>query len=170
MMMASSDQFAADAGGASAAGEMPAIVTRFGPVTINPENQVTFKGGLPGFPSLETYQLDAIPGVPGDLLLLQALDDADIGFIVMTVPQSAGVIAAAEIGDVCRKLNIAAGDLLLLSVVSLQPGADGKGVRKFANLRAPLFIDVRNRRGAQVVLANPDYPLRFDLDAARPAA
>jgi flagellar assembly factor FliW len=36
----------------------------------------------------------------------------------------------------------------------------------YVNLRAPLFIDVKRRRGAQVVLKNPAYAVRHPLRAA----
>lgn len=141
-----------------------ALVTRFGPVPRDPDREIRFRGGLPGFPKVERFQLDPIPGVAGDLLILQAIEAAEVGFITMPLAEDVPVIRAAEIGEVARMLDIAAGELLVLAIVTLVPTA--AGVEKHINLRAPLFVDVRRRIGAQVVLANAAYPLRYRVAPA----
>lgn len=138
------------------------LQTRFGPVPLNSEQQISFKGGLPGFPNVELFQLNQIPGVSSELLLLQAVDEPELGFIVFSLPSTVPVIAPKDIGDVCQTLKISAGDLLLLVMVTLR--TSDEGVKKFANIRAPLFVDVRRRVGAQVVLASNEYSLRLPLD------
>ena len=50
----------------------------------------------------------------------------------------------------------------LLAIVTLASGHSG--IEKFLNLRAPLFIDARRKLGAQVVLADANYPLRYRLE------
>jgi len=137
------------------------LETCFGPVALDPAQQIRFKGGLPGFPEHEQFQLEVLPSLNSDLFLLQSLDDREVAFIVMPLPESAGIIAREDIAEVSRQLGIAAGDLLMLAIVTIQRNDDG--VRRHVNLRAPLFVDVNRRTGAQVVLANPDYPVRFPL-------
>lgn len=175
-------------------GEPPCLLaTRLGPIPADRERQLQFRGGLPGFPEHEGYQLDPVGDEAPDLMLLHAIDDGNIAFFVTPIPQAVPVIRTEDIGEVCATLDIAAGDLLLLSIVTFKrregppesatpapaspetaspriasPG-NGTGATPapvcdtFLNLRAPLFIDLRTRRGTQVVLHNPTYPLRFHL-------
>jgi len=134
------------------------LETRFGPVLRDPDREIRFRGGLPGFPKIERFQLDPIPGIASELLILQAVEAVEIGFITMPLADDVPVIRAADLAEVARMLDIAQGELLVLAIVTLVPTP--AGVEKHVNLRAPLFVDVRRRIGAQVVLANADYPLR----------
>lgn len=138
------------------------LSTRFGALPVDRQKQISFRGGLPGFPELETYQLDRPPGADGDLLLLQSIDNEDIAFFVLPLGDGAEPIAASDIDDACQRLDIPRSDLLVLLVVNLTRETDG--LRKLVNLRAPIFIDVAKQRGAQLVLSNLDYPMRFALD------
>ena len=144
------------------------VETRFGPIALDPKQQLTFRGGLPGFPYAERLQLSQIPGIESELLLLHGIEPDEPSFVVMPLPQTAPVIADSDVAAVCRSLDIAAGDLLLLAIVTMTMTT--QGVKKFANLRAPLFIDVQNRIGAQMVLTNTSYSLRYELKAMDAAA
>ncbi len=138
-----------------------ALDTRFGPVPLDPDRQIRFRGGLPGFPEVEHFQLDPIPDLASDFMLLQAVGVADIGFIVVILPDDVPVIRRQDIEDVRAMLDIEAGELMVLAVVTLVRTRNG--IDKVVNLRAPLFVDARRKVGAQVVLANPAYPLRHPL-------
>jgi flagellar assembly factor FliW len=140
------------------------IATRFGPVPLDPDRQIRFRGGLPGFPTVETFQLEPLPGLESELMLMQAVDAPDIGFITLPLPEDMPVLHQGDIRDVSRMLDIEAGELMILAIVTLAAGK--AGMDAFLNLRAPLFIDVRRKVGAQVVLGNPSYPLRHRLAAA----
>lgn len=135
------------------------LQTRFGTVPRDADREIRFRGGLPGFPKLERFQLDPIPGIASELMVLQAVEAAEVGFITMPLSDEAPVIREADIAEVARMLDIERGELLILATVTLVPTPSG--VEKHINLRAPLFIDVRRKVGAQVVLANADYPLRY---------
>ena len=142
------------------------LVTRFGLVPRDPDREIRIRGGLPGFPRIERFQLDPIPDVTSDLLILQAVDAPDVGFITMPLPEDQAVIRPADLAEVAAMLDIAAGELLVLAIVSL--ATTPTGLEKYVNLRAPLFVDVRRRIGAQVVLGNAAYPLRYRLEPAGP--
>lgn len=137
------------------------LETRFGPVPLDPDRQIRFRGGLPGFPTVEWFQLDPIPGVESDLLLLQAVDAPGIGFITLPLPDDIPVLRQTDLVDVSTMLDIAPGELMILAIVTLTTGH--AEIEKFLNLRAPLFIDIRRKLGAQVVLADANYPLRYRL-------
>jgi flagellar assembly factor FliW len=140
-----------------------ALETRFGPVPLDPDRQIRFRGGLPGFPEVEWFQLDPIPGLTSELLILQAVDAPGIGFITLPLPDDVPVLRDSDLADVSRMLDIAPGELMILAIVTL---AAGQGeIEKYLNLRAPLFIDTRRKLGAQVVLADASYPLRYRFEA-----
>lgn len=140
------------------------LTTRFGEVPIDPDRQIRFRGGLPGFPNLEIFQLEPLPGVESELMLLQAVDTPEVGFITLPLPMDMPVIRPPDIADVARMLDIDQGELMILTIVTLATGTGG--IEMFLNLRAPLFIDARRKVGAQVVLGDSSYPLRHRLSAA----
>ncbi len=146
--------------GAGPAG-LGTLETRFGPVPLDPDRQFRFRGGLPGFPAVEWFQLDPIPGLESDLLILQSVDAPGVGFITLPLPEDIPLLRQADLADITKMLAIAPGELMVLAIVTL--AASGNGIEKYLNLRAPLFIDVRRKVGAQVVLADARYPLRYRL-------
>lgn len=142
-----------------------ALSTRFGPVRLDPERQLRFRGGLPGFPSIEVFQLAPLPGVAGDLQLLQAVDAQTVGFITLRIPTDNSIISKSDTSSVAQMLEIDDQELVILALVTLSPSEFG--VEAFLNLRAPLFIDARRKLGAQVVLGSATYPLRLPLRNAQ---
>lgn len=96
------------------------------------------------------------------LRTLQCLDDTDLRFLVVppTVfyPDYAPVVSDQVVED----LQIAdASDVLLLVLLTAPDGLATATV----NLRAPLVINVRTRRAAQVVLEDQDHPLAAPLQS-----
>jgi len=94
------------------------------------------------------------------LRTLQCLDDTALRFLVVppTVfyPDYAPVVSDQVVED----LEIAdASDVLLLVLLTAPDGLATATV----NLRAPLVINVRTRRAAQVVLEDQDHPLAAPL-------
>ncbi|MEZ5861495.1 MAG: hypothetical protein R3D28_21370, partial [Geminicoccaceae bacterium] len=84
MMMAELDK--TDAAGKQPPQAADVLATRFGPVPLDSGRQFRFRGGLPGFPEAEHFQLDPIPDLDSDFMLLQAVGVPDIGFIVVVLP------------------------------------------------------------------------------------
>jgi flagellar assembly factor FliW len=94
------------------------------------------------------------------LRTLQCLDDDALRFLVVPpnvfYPDYAPVVSDQVVED----LEItAASDVLLLVLLSAPDGLATATV----NLRAPLVINVRTRRAAQVVLEDQDHPLAAPL-------
>lgn len=137
------------------------VHTRFGMVPATLDQQVRFKGGLPGFPGIDSFQLESVPQVDGDLMLLQSIDHVDVAFFVLPLASDQTAIKTSDIEATCQQLSIPADDLLMLTVVNLQ--RDGDSLEKYVNLRAPIFIDIQKQTGSQVVLNNANYPLRLKL-------
>jgi flagellar assembly factor FliW len=145
---------------------MPKIISRnFGAVEFSPGEQFVFPNGLPGFPC----ETDFLPvEVPDQLPLvyLQSLRTSDLCFV------------AAPVNCVVEDYQLCA-DAEDLTLIDLGPdnargpqtlclallcfAEDGRAT---ANLRAPLIVNLRNRRGVQAIRNDDRYAFRFPLQAA----
>jgi flagellar assembly factor FliW len=96
------------------------------------------------------------------LRTLQCLDDTALRFLVVPpnvfYPEYAPVVSDQVVED----LEIVDESDVLLLVLLTAP--DGLGTAT-VNLRAPLVINVRTRRAAQVVLEDQDHPLAAPLQS-----
>jgi flagellar assembly factor FliW len=126
--------------------------------------RVRFARGLVGFPDIEQFRIEDVAGAPPGLKILRAQEDRTLGFLVLPCPPEAGLLEPDDVAAVRDALGIDPADLLVLVIVTTLRRPDG--LRLYANLRAPLLIDVARREGAQVVLADPGYPLRHPLQCA----
>ena len=131
---------------------MSAVLTR----TRTPVLHVV--GGLAGFPDAEAYTLREVEGA-APLLLLTSVDEDGPEFVVVPPAPFFPDYAPVVDDESCERLALTdADDAVLLLVVTL--GADV--TQSTANLLAPLVVNSRNLRAAQVVLGG-DLPLRAPL-------
>jgi flagellar assembly factor FliW len=118
-----------------------------------------------GFPEQRRFALARLDH-DGLLCDLRSLDDPELSFVVVP-PHLFFDDYAPEVDDeLVADLGVEnVEDLLLLTVVTLGDApADAT-----ANLLAPVVVNHRTRRAAQVVLDDLDLPLRAPLTPARPA-
>lgn len=134
------------------------------PVFLDPkEGEVTFPGGLIGFPDLKRFQLlepnDAYP-----LKFLQPLDREDLHFVAIDVAaiQADYQVPLSEADAEALAIESPA-DALVLALVVVP-----KDPRQMtANLAGPLLLNLKTRLGRQIVL-NPDqFPLKYPVFPAR---
>ncbi len=138
------------------------IESRFGTLAIAPENGVKFPEGLLGFGELHGYAVADLPDQRyPQLKVLQCLDDHQLSFLVLPLEPEAGIILRGDIAQACDALSIEVGDLAILLIVTVRKTSEGVTVS--ANLRAPLMIDSISRTGAQYVIPNDRYPVRYAL-------
>ena len=91
-------------------------------------------------------------------LLLQSIDQSDLAFFVVPVCDQLFPMKSSDQASACRTLQLDGDHTEFFAIVTAS--RDETGIQFFANVRAPLLIDFRQRVGAQVVLANPEYPVR----------
>ncbi len=129
---------------------------------------VEFPSGLPGFPGARRFHLRPLAAAGGDFAELVSLEDPDLRLPLVLRPAGGEVPAEADLEEACRALGFARERVRIYFVVTLEREA----ARAWINLRAPVLVDPETGRGAQVVLADPRYPLRFPLPSRsdRPAA
>lgn len=131
-----------------------------------------FPEGLPAFEEVKEYVLLCRPETT-PFLFLRAVQPANLGFVCidpfLICPEYKPRVSDAD----AAALEINGSDeILILSIVTASPD-----VRKTtANLQGPLVINLRTRKGRQIICDHQDYPVRYgiwealDLMAEKPAA
>lgn len=135
------------------------IDTRYGSITVNHAQAITFPQGPLGMPDLQMFYLTHFPNPKMERFkLLQSLEDAEVSFITLPLEVENPLIAMADIDIACADLGFdkAALGLLLIVTVHRLPS----GVKLSANVRAPLFLDSEKRMGAQYVFRNDAYKIQ----------
>jgi flagellar assembly factor FliW len=116
---------------------------------------LTFDGGIPGFAAAERFVLGDFTE-DGTFQLLRCLDDPELSIVVTSpwlfFPEYGMDLPESE----RRQLAIEdpADALVFCSVIAEDTEA------LFINLRAPFVANARTRAARQVVLDDPDLPLR----------
>lgn len=148
------------------AGEQGDIIkftsTRFGELEIPTSALITVVGGIIGFPNNERFALlDYNP----PFSWLHSVETPDLAFVVVNGAEfGEGYRFAAPIGD--RDLDLREDDdLAIMNIVTVRPDPSFTTV----NLKAPVIVNLRNRRGRQLVLDNPHFPTRMNLWASQEA-
>ena len=134
--------------------------SRFGELFYEEGDVIVFPRGIPGFERNHNW---AITGDEESVIKwLQSLDDAELALPITTpdivMPEYNARIPDDEIellGEIQSN-----DDLALLSVVSIPSLAPWDMT---VNLRAPILVNVKTRRAAQIIVLNEDYPLRHPV-------
>lgn len=123
------------------------------------EQFLEFEDGIPGFPDARQFQLVELVE-DGAFQLLQSVDDADLA-IVVAVPWLFFSDYSPELTEVDQTgLGIESEeDAVVFCAVTLD--ADRKTAHM--NLLGPFIVNVKTRKGRQVVLTDQDFPLRAAL-------
>lgn len=138
------------------------VETRFGVYAFDAGNSLEFASGLLGFGGRQRFGLANLPQPElAAFKLLQSLEQPDLSFIVTPLEPEAGLVAREDLEGACRSAGVAFADATFLLMVTLRQGPNG--LEMTANLRAPLVLDLQRHRGRQIVLQNPDYPIRHSL-------
>lgn len=132
------------------------IPTRlFGPVEVEVDGCFHFPDGLPGFGGERTFAL--LPSAGEGVFWLQDVADGTLAFLVLDpfrfVPGYQ--VDHPDLGG--------AGEPLVLAVATLAPDSVD---RCTVNLRAPLLLDLRTRRGFQWIQEPCLWGLRHPVDLA----
>lgn len=139
--------------------EQPTIIvksTRFGDMTVAADTVIEFPSGLIGFPKHRKFVMfDHKP----PFAWLHSIEDSSLAFVVMDGSQFVQQFdMRAPFGSV--EIDLKDDDeFAILIVVTVR--SDPKFTT--ANLKAPLFVNIRNRKGTQVIYDDSKYPTRFHL-------
>lgn len=138
--------------------------TRLGPIDVTHENIFNFEAGLLGFQKSKKFGLGAMPGVPKDspFMILQSFDEDDLCFIlfnnnletVENVGQIRPLLLKTDIDYVASTLSMGVQDLRYAFVISTNNSMKNN---MSINTMAPIFFNMEDKAGWQIVLNNPIY-------------
>ena len=132
---------------------------RFGDIEISEESLVIFPSGLVGFPNYKRYVVLDV-AEESDYQWLQSIEEPSLAFVLIDVRILSSDIRVEIPEEFLPELEIQPNDpVLLLAVVTIPSDAPEQAS---ANLRAPLVVNVRTRKGKQLIL-HESLPLRFPL-------
>ncbi|MGF1474010.1 MAG: flagellar assembly protein FliW [Geminicoccaceae bacterium] len=138
------------------------LQTPFGEVAYDPDLTLIMPSGMPGFAGAQRFVICDLPGVEVNLKLYKCLDADDINLLVMPLPANAPLIDRSDLEDARTALAIDQAAFATLLVVTL--GREDGNLQINVNLRAPVLIDADRQEAFQVVLSNPNYPMRHPVD------
>lgn len=129
--------------------------SRFGEIEVNEEDIITFPEGMLGFSKINKYVL--IERDDDSLFLwLQALKRPTVAFPLLE-PQLFEMKYQVELGDDDRKIldidDLSDAKVFAIITIPSDP------TKMTANLKAPIVMNVANRRARQVILM-ADYAIR----------
>lgn len=117
---------------------------RFGPISVPKNTLIQFPSGLPGFPDHRSWVL--LEYKP-PFSWLHSVDDQNVAFVVVNGGQfGAAYPWRAPIGD--ERINLKEDDEFAVLLIVTVP-ADAK--YSTLNIKAPLFVNIRNRKGVQII-------------------
>ncbi len=156
----SPESFAADEGTTK-----PIIVdTRFGRLEFDPAQAIAMPRGMMGFPENKAFALTAVPDPRiRNFMLYQSLTDAGLSFLMLPLSFENGIIDRQDLETARQNLGIASEDFAAVAIVSIR-NVSGKA-QTSVNLRAPVFLDARNRTGWQYVMPNGSYAVRHVMSS-----
>ena len=150
---------------------MPVMDTKhFGKVAFEPESEIEFPAGLPGFDVRKRFV--AVRFVESDpLIYLQSLEDPGLCFITMPV----------HAVDPRYRLKVSVDDLQLLGLPGTRQPRIGEDVLALtvvsiretgptANLLAPVVVNLRTRRAVQAIAQEAGYSHQHALLQDGPTA
>jgi flagellar assembly factor FliW len=135
--------------------------TRFGRVTVKPEEVVTFPAGLIGYEACRRWLLLADAELD-HVGWLQSITTPEVAMAVISPRRFLPGYEVHVNRSQLAPLEISSTDhAFVLNVLAINEG------RLTVNLRAPLIINLDRRVGRQVITSD-DQPLQLEMSAALP--
>lgn len=129
----------------------------FGEIKIDEDKTITFQDGLFGFEDIKRYTIILNTDKDVPFHWLQAVEEPSLAFVI-TSPFQFKEDYAFDIHDnVAEQLEIQEKEDVAVFSIAVVP----EKIEKLTiNLRAPLVINVRKRKGKQLVLDGDEYSLK----------
>jgi flagellar assembly factor FliW len=135
------------------------IDSRFGPITVQPANAISFPHGMPGIPGILSFCITNMPNIKNEQFkLMQCMGDHSLSFIVVPSTYDNQLLETADVEDGCAVLGITKENLLLLFIVTAHVTPIGR--RLSVNAKAPIFVDVKTKIATQYVFQGNNYEIQ----------
>ena len=133
--------------------------SRFGILDVSDETLLNFPSGLVGFPAFRRFVvLDAAED--SDYQWFQSCDDPSLAVVIVDVHLLQPDFRVDVPDEGLAELDLIQSDpILIMAVVTIPSGRPDQAT---ANLRAPLVVNLRTRKGKQMIL-HESIPLRYPL-------
>jgi flagellar assembly factor FliW len=130
--------------------------TRFGQLEVAPESIIELEHGIIGFPRFKKFvMLD----YKEPFSWLHSVEESSLAFVVVD-GASFGAVYDASIAFSEPSCDFRADDeYAILLVVTFRSPREESSV----NTKAPIFVNVRNRKGVQAIYDSPQYSTRWPL-------
>lgn len=121
------------------------------------ENEIlTFEKGIPGFQNLKKFVIKEVSN-ESPFNIMQSVEDKDIGFILISPFLVNDKYEIKLKDEIIKFLNIEESkDVLLYTIVNLKEKIEDITT----NLKAPLVINLKNRKCEQYILDTEKYKIR----------
>ncbi|MFD1862043.1 flagellar assembly protein FliW [Planococcus chinensis] len=135
--------------------------TQFGPIEVANDRILTFERGIPGFEEYKEYALipaDASEATP--FFFLQSVEEEEVSFFLVDPFTFFGDYDVKLADQQVERLALEdPTDAIVLTTIT----AAGDLKDATTNLKAPIVINNKKRRGMQVVLDNKTYNIKQPL-------
>ena len=137
----------------------------FGEIEIAKESILRFESGLPGFEQLKEFTLIGSDDETSPFKWLQCVNEPQMAFAVANPFLIVKDYDFEFSDDSANRLGIEKGEDIAVYVIVVVP----EDIKKMSmNLKAPLIINSRNKKGAQIILDTDKYTVRhYILDELR---
>lgn len=140
---------------------------RFGEITFEPEDIVTFPDGFLGFPEA-TRWLVVTHREGSAFRWLQSLDLSELAFLVVDPLAFRPEYQVPMRQEDARDLEVDETTPTLVYTIVTIP--QGKPEDMTINLAGPIVINAATRTGRQVVIEDPAYPIQYQVTRNTPDA
>ena len=128
-------------------------------IEVDEEKTITFEQGLIGFSELTRFiVLDHAPG--SKFHWLQSVEKGEIAFPIVDPDHFVDGYVVKPPNALAELIGEFRPDDLFLAVIVTFPQGGGPVT---LNLKAPVILNTQKRRGVQLVLEDPNAPVRFPL-------
>lgn len=129
----------------------------FGEILIDKEKIIMFEDGIPGFENLKKFLFMTDSKENSPICWLQSIDEIDIVFTMVDflsiVPEYKPIV---EINQVESLGEFELDDLLIYNIMVIPEDIKKATV----NLKAPIVINYKNKKGKQLILNNDEYEIK----------
>lgn len=138
------------------------IESRFGTLTVNPQQAVLFPAGLLGMPNKMRFCMTRFPSEKMQRFnIMQCLDDHSIAFLTLPLEVDNPIIERADLEQAARDLELPMEDIVALLIVSVH--RESGSAKLSVNARAPVLLRVSLKVAAQYVFPHTKYLIRQPL-------
>lgn len=132
----------------------------FGEIDLAEEKILTFENGIMGFEDCKRYTIlfDSSAEKPAAISWLQSLDEAGLALPIVNPLLVKEDYDPTVEDELLSGLGELTEENLVIFVTLTVPSDITKMT---SNLRAPIIINADTRKGCQIVVDNPNYPVKY---------